>query len=148
MPKNVSTDRIYSLICCTYSALYAQVNKKRTFTCDFYEVPVIKYSPDTFPKKTFEIDDPNVMVYKGTVDVNFLKSMMCQGSFKTAHPGTIKIQGGTNPFTGGLVCIKQVYECKDGSSTILQLKGQHELELLSMECNCLIWASMLLDLTY
>jgi Alpha-kinase family len=147
MPKNVSTDCICSLIRCTYSVLYAQGNK-RTFICDFYEVPLPKYSPHAFPKKCFEIDDPNVVHRKGILEVNFLKALMRQGSFKTAHPGIIEIRGETNPFTEGLVCVKQVYEWKDDGITILRLKGRHELEMLSMECNCLIWASILLDLTY
>lgn len=73
---------------------------------------------------------------------------MKEGSFKTAHPGKIEIQGGVNPFTDGNVCVKQVYERKDGSATIIRLKGRHELEKLSAECNCLKWATILLDLTY
>lgn len=147
MPSNVSTDCICSLIRCTYSVLYAQ-GIKRPFICDFYEVPLIKYSPHAFPKKHFEIDNPNVVLRKGILEVNFLKDKMRQGAFKTAHPGTIEIRGETNPFTDGLVCVKQVYEWKDDGVTILRLRGRHELEMLTMECNCLIWASILLDLTY
>ncbi len=154
MPNNVSPDRIRSLIHCIYSVLYVQVNKCRTFSCDFFEVPLITYSSQAFPKKPFEIDDSNVVLRKGTIQVNFLKALMRQGSFKTAHPGAIQFQGGTNqgtnPFTDpdGLVCVKQVYELNDDGTTILRLKGRHELQKLSTECNCLIWASILLDLTY
>jgi len=148
MPNNVSTDCIHSLIRCIYSVLYAQVNKSRKFCCDFFEVPLTTYIPHAFPKKHFEIDDPNVVLRKGTIEVNFLKAFMRQGSFKTSHPGTIQFQGKTNPFTDGLVCVKQVYELKDDGTTIIRLKGRHELEKLTTECNCLIWASILLDLTY
>jgi len=71
-----------------------------------------------------------------------------EGSFKTAHPGKIEFQGGFNPFIDGKVCVKQVYERKEGSAAIVRLKGRDELEKLSAECNCLRWASILLDLTY
>ena len=120
-----------------------------TFECDFYEVPLPTYSPDGFPKKHFDIDDPDVQLHGGTLNVNLSTPLMRKGAFKTAHPGQIKFQGGTNPFTDGKVCVKQAYEDKeDGSTTIIRLKGRIELEMLSIECNCLIWASILLDLTY
>ena len=127
--------------------LYAQVNKRK-FQCDFFEVPLTTYIPDALPEKPFEIDDPEVELHKGTLDIDFLKALMRQGSFKTAHPGTIEFQGKTDPFTDGLVCVKQVYELKEDRTTIIRLKGRHELEKLSTECNCLKWASILLDLTY
>ena len=73
---------------------------------------------------------------------------MRKGSSKTAHPGEILFQGGENPFTDGRVCVKQVYEPKEGGTAILRLRGRAELEKLSVECNCLRWAAILLDLTY
>ena len=147
MLDNVSTDRICFLLHRIHSVPYTQVNK-RQFQCDCFEVPLTTYRPDNFPKKHFEIDDPGVQLHKGTLDVNLLKALMRQGSFKTAHPGTIEFQGETDAFADGLVCVKQVYELKEDGTTIVRLKGRVELEKLSMECNCLIWASILLDLTY
>jgi hypothetical protein len=119
------------------------------FQCNFYEVPLPTYHPNAFPKKHFEIDDPDVQVRKGTLDANLSTALMRRGAFKTAHPGEIQFQKGTNPFIDGRVCVKQVYESKEDDATrIIRLRGREELEKLSVECNCLRWASILLDLTY
>lgn len=147
MPNVVSTGRIFSLFHCIHPVLDAQVNKW-AFQCDFYEVPLPTYHPNGFPKRPFEIDDPDVELHQGSLRVNLSLALMKRGACKTAHPGTVHFQGGANPFTDGRVCVKQVYEWKDTSNTIIRLKGRHELEMLSVECNCLRWASILLDLTY
>jgi len=119
-----------------------------TFQCDFYDVPLPTYCPKSLPKKHFEIDDPDVKRHKGILDVNLSTEVMRRGSFKTAHPGEIQFQGGGNPFTDGRVCVKQVYEPKEGGTAIVRLRGRAELEKLSVKCNCLRWAAILLDLTY
>jgi hypothetical protein len=76
-------------------------------------------------------------------------ALMRRGAFKTAHPREILFQKGTNPFIGGRVCVKQVYKSKEDDATcIIRLKGREELKKLSIKCNCLQWASILLDLTY
>jgi len=43
-----------------------------------------------------------------------------------------------------------MYERKgnSGNGAILRLKGNLELDALLVECNCVKWASILLDLTY
>lgn len=135
-------------VCRTHSVLDAQVNQY-TFQCDLYEVPLPVYVPNAFPRKHFEIDDPDVKLHRGVLDVNLSTALMRKGSFKTAHPGTILFQGEANPFTDGKVCVKQIYEQReDDKHAIVRLKGRDELEKLSIECNCLKWASILLDLTY
>jgi hypothetical protein len=136
------------MFCHIHPILYAQV-QKQTFQCDFYEVPFARYCPNRFPKKRFDIDDPDIKVHHGTLKVDFSKKLMKKGSFKTAHPGEIRFQGATNPYAGEKVCVKQVYEKKvDSPAAMIRLKGRHELEKLSAECNCLRWALILLDLTY
>jgi hypothetical protein len=72
------------------------------------------------------------------------------GSFKTAHPRKVHFIEKLNcpPFTNRTVCVKQIYERREGSGAISRLKGRHELGAYSIECNILIWASILLDLTY
>jgi Alpha-kinase family len=81
-----------------------------------------------------------------------------QGGFKTAHPGEIQLDEGSDPlpFKGSRVCVKQIFEKRkhtddNGTQTvtgIVRLKGRHELQAFSNESNCLIWSSFLLDLTY
>ncbi len=73
------------------------------------------------------------------------------GSFKTSHPG--KVQLGDNfkllPFTNGTVCIKQMYERKDsGNGAISRPRGHLKYNALLVECNCIRWASILMDMTY
>jgi len=89
------------------------------------------------------------MCYKGTLEADLSKDASHKGTFKTAHPGAVSFKETVDPdlFPSGKVCVKQVFEkLPDGG--IIRLKGRHELERLSVECNCLIWASLLLDLTY
>ena len=117
------------------------------FKCEFYEVPSTKYVPNNFPKKKFEIKDPGVNVYLGTLEAQLGEADACTGTFKSAHPGKIQFINGGGPLANGRVCVKQVLE-RMPSGAIVRLKGRHELEKLSVECNCLIWASILLDLTY
>ena len=93
-----------------------------TFQCDFYDVPLPTYCPNALPKKHFEIDDPDVKRYKGTLNVNLSTEVMHKGSFKMAHPREILFQGGENPFTDRRVCVKQVYEPKEGGTAILRLR--------------------------
>jgi hypothetical protein len=76
------------------------------------------------------------------------------GSFKTSHPGKVHLANNSElvPFTSSTVCVKQMYERKgpgnSGNGAISRLKGHLELEALLVECNCLRWASILMDLTY
>jgi hypothetical protein len=71
------------------------------------------------------------------------------GSFKTAHPGDIQLDDRSDlpPFTKRTVCVKQVYE-RLPNNAISRIRGRHELDAFSVECNCLRWASILLDITY
>jgi hypothetical protein len=41
-----------------------------------------------------------------------------------------------------------VYERREDNNAIARVRGRHELDAFSVECNCLVWASILLDLTY
>ena len=129
-----------------YPGPYAQVHKK-VFKCNFYEVPITSYSSKGFPNQKFEITDPTVNVFVGTLEVNLSEANVHAGTFKMAHPGKINFINGSGPLANGKVCVKQVFDRKpDGS--ISRLKGRHKLKRLSIECNCLTWASILLDLTY
>lgn len=82
--------------------------------------------------------------------VDFSQRSMEKGAFKTLHPCMIKFDKGTTlpPFTNRKVCVKQVYEKRGNGDAIGWVKGRHELDAFSIECNCHRWASILLDLTY
>ena len=151
IPKSASLceySLIFSLSHCIHTVPYVQVNKK-TFQCDFFIVPCTKYDAGNLPVRKFEVDNDGVMCYKGTLEADLSKDASHKGTFKTAHPGTVSFKDTVDPdlFPSGKVCVKQVFDkLPDGS--IVRLKGRHELERLSVECNCLIWASLLLDFTY
>jgi hypothetical protein len=119
------------------------------FVAFFYELPVASYDDD-FPEEPFHLDDPGIDIHHGDLFVDFAQSTMERGSFKTAHPGTVTLADGATlpPFTNQKVCIKQVYEKRGDGNAIGQVKGRHELDAFAVECNCLRWASILLDLTY
>jgi len=74
---------------------------------------------------------------------------MKTGTFKTSHPGKVTLDNNSEllPFTNGTVCVKQMYE-RNGNSGISRMKGHLELDALLVECNCVRWASILMDLTY
>ena len=117
MPFVVSTDWIFPTVFHHINPIpYAQV-QKRKFQCDFYEVPFVRYRPNGFPKKRFDIDDPDVKVRAGTLKVDFSTKLMKRGSFKTTHPGEIQFQWRTNPYTGKEVYVKQIYKTKAGMSS-------------------------------
>jgi hypothetical protein len=75
---------------------------------------------------------------------------MERGTFKTAHPGRLYLEGGADliPFTGGTVCVKQIGKKRQNSNAIDRVSGRYALDLFVTEANCLKWASILLDLTY
>ena len=110
-------------------------------------VPCGKYKPGKFPSR-FKLENNGVVHYKGTLDVDLSKEASRRGAFKTAHPGTIQFSEPVDSdlFPSGKVCVKQLYEIRDGN--VMRLKGREELEKLLIECNCLIWASFLLDFTF
>jgi len=117
------------------------------FKCEFFKVPLIRYSPGRFPKKKFKIEDPGVNTYMGTLNAQLSEADVSAGNFKTAHLRKVQITSGSCLLPNGKVCIKQVFDRKpDGG--IARLKGRHELKRLSVKCNSLIWASILLNLTY
>jgi hypothetical protein len=90
-------------------------------------------------------------MYHGSITVDLSDEVMEKGRFKTAHPGTLQLEKDAElpPFTTDSVCIKQIYSSRgEGKEGIARLKGQYELRALLTECNCLWWASLLLDLTY
>jgi hypothetical protein len=82
--------------------------------------------------------------------VNLDPEIRNKGSFKTAHPGEIQIFEGSDPlpFAGNKVCVKQVFQERENGTGLVRMRGRHELDAFSAECNCLVWASILLDLTY
>ena len=48
-----------------------------------------------------------------------------------------------------MVCVKQVYEKRgEEGEKIGRVPGRYEADALSVECNVLQWASILLDMTY
>lgn len=131
-----------------HTALYTLVST-RTFRCTFYEIPDTAYQPDGLPDKPFQLNDPGIKLHHGTLIVDFSPELTQKGSFKTAHPGKVTLDGSElPPFTNGSVCVKQVYRKRENSNVIARVKGRHELDAFSDECNCLRWASILLDLTY
>jgi hypothetical protein len=76
---------------------------------------------------------------------------MRQGSFKTAHPGTIEFdakQLETSPFAENRVCAKQMYQRNEKTSAIMRMRAREELKSFIIEADCFRWASILLDLTY
>jgi len=64
--------------------------------------------------------------------------MMQQGSFKTAHPGTIIFdpRPDMSPFTENKVCTKQMYQRKGKTGAIMRMRGQDKLKLFIVEANC------------
>ena len=157
-PCIVSAIQIILLWRAIHTMLYTQVNKK-TFRCTFYEIPEAEYQPGGLPDKAFQLDDDDVRLYHGTLTIDFTPELMEKGSFKTAHPGEVQLDGSVqtarqtvlsdrSPFPNGVVCVKQVYERRENSNAIARVRGRHELSAFSVECNCLKWASILLDLTY
>lgn len=121
----------------------------RSFRCLFYDIPAHSYDGG-FPEGPFDLDDPEIEVHQGTLRVNFAQNVMEKGAFKTSHPGSVKLDDGAVllPFTNKKVCVKQIYEKRANSNAIGRVKGRHELDALSVECNSHRWASILLDFTY
>jgi hypothetical protein len=79
----------------------------------FYKIPEVTYAVGGLPNKPFELDAANIRKYDSTLYINLSNNLMWQGSFKTAHPGTIKFdarQLETSPFTENRVCAKQMYQ--------------------------------------
>jgi len=120
------------------------------FQCAFYEIPDFQYKSDCLPTKPFSLKDDTISVHNGILTVDLSDEMMVMGRFKTAHPGTLRLDRGTllPLFTGEKVCVKQLYTLCEGGKGITRLKGRYELCALLTECNCLQWALLLLDLTY
>lgn len=132
--------------------LYTQVNRK-SFRCVFYEIPEATYDADGLPTEQLQLSDPDITLHYGTLIVDFDPGLMQKGAFKTAHPGKVLLDGSSEssnlpPFTNRKVCVKQVYERRRNSNAIARVNGRHELDALTVECNCVKWASIMLDLTY
>ena len=129
---------------------YASVYRNKYFNCTFYEIPKAVYSLEGLPNQPFRVTDPGIKSYTGTLCVDLSNDVMRQGTFKTAHPGTItfKPKPDTSPFTGDKVCAKQMYFRKGKAGAMTRMKGQDELKSLSVKANCFRWASILLDFTY
>jgi hypothetical protein len=121
----------------------------KTEPCMFYKIPEALYDPDGLPDVAFSLGDDDIIEHPGTLKININSNYMQRGTFKTAHPGSVCLDSGAllPPFTSGKVCVKQLYE-KGNHGGIGRMKGRHELQRLSDECNTLRWASILLDLTY
>ena len=101
--------------------LLTQVNNK-TFRCAFYEIPKVTYNPDVLPNtlRPFRLNDPDVTIFGGTLEVDLSPQIRQMGSFKTAHPGKVDLGEGLDvaPFTNRRVCVKQVYEKRSDGSGI------------------------------
>jgi hypothetical protein len=122
----------------------------KTFQCTFFEIPDFSYESDCLPTEPFSLEDDTISVHEGTLNVDLTDERMVMGRFKTAHPGSLWLIGDTPlpPFTDAKVCVKQLYVSRGEGKGIARLKGRYELSALLTECNCLRWASLLLDLTY
>jgi len=135
---------------CSRCSHHTEVGSK-TFQCTFYEIPDFEYENGCLPTEPFSLMDDTISVYDGSLTADLSDDIMVMGRFKTAHPGTLRLDGGAlvPPFTGEKVCVKQLYVSRgEGKKGIARLKGRYELLALLTECNCLRWASLLLDLTY
>ena len=141
-----------SLLFSCYSCCAVHVVNKNTFRYAFYKIPAAAYHPDELPHKVLTLHDSDIRIYYGTLSVNFAPRLVHMGSFKTSHPGKVQLDNNLKllPFTNGKVCVKQMYERKgnSGNGAISRLKGNLKLDALLVECNCVKWASILLDLTY
>jgi len=129
--------------------LCAQVEEK-SFWCRFYEVPIAEYdAPDNLPMEPFDLNDESVDIHTGKLEVDFTHGPIGKGRFKTAHPGVVKLDGMRDlpPFTNSTVCVKQIYR-ERSNGAIARVNGRDELGAFCTECNCIRWASILLDLTY
>jgi alpha-kinase family protein len=138
------------LISCYSHHVVHQVNKN-AFRCAFYEIPAAKYDYDNLPHGALSLDDSDIRVHHGTLCIDFDPRLAKMGSFKTSHPGKVQLDANfeVRPFTNGTVCVKQMYERKDtGSGAISRLKGSSEYNAVLVKCNCIKWASILMDLTY
>ena len=122
----------------------------RTFQCTFYEIPDFEYENDCLPTEAFSLKDDTISVHTGSLTVNLSDEAMERGRFKTAHPGSLRLDDGVQlpPFTTERVCVKQIFMTRPQGKGIGRLKGRYELPALLTECNCLRWASLLLDLTF
>ena len=149
----VSAVKVLSLFCVIHCAKLYLVNEN-AFQCTFYEIPAATYHPDKLPCKVLTLQDSDIKVYHGTLLVDFAPGLVQIGSFKTSHPGKVQLDGNTEllPFTNGTICVKQMYTRKGSSGNhdgaISRMKGSLELDVLLVECNCVRWASILMDLTY
>jgi hypothetical protein len=127
-----------------------QVDEK-TFQCTFYEMPCFEYENDDLPSEAFSLDEDTIGVYTGMLTVDMSDQTMDMGRFKTAHSGTVHLDNEAvlPPFTNAQVCVKQLYTSRgEGKKGISRLDGRYELSHFFDECNCIRWASILLDLTY
>lgn len=118
----------------------------------FYEILAAVYHPDDLPSNALTLHDSDIRSHDDTLSVDFAPDLREMGTFKTSHPGKVRLDGDSEllPFTNGTVCIKQMYDRKgnSGNGRISRLKGHLELDTLLVKCNCIRWASILLNLTY
>ena len=129
--------------------LCAQVEEK-LFWCCFYEVPIAKYdAPTNLPIEPFDLNNESINIHIGKLEVDFMHGPIGKGRFKTAHPGGVKLDGMQDlpPFTNSTVCIKQIYR-EQSNGVIARVNGHDEFGSFCMECNCIWWVSILLNLTY
>jgi alpha-kinase family protein len=138
------------LILCYSHHVVHQVNKN-AFHCAFYEIPATKYDYNNLPHGVLSLDDLDIRVHHGTLCIDFDPRLAKMGSFKASHPEKVQLDADFEvwPFTNGTVCVKQMYKWKDtGSGAISQLKGSSKYNAVLVKCNCIKWASILMDLTY
>jgi len=108
----------------------------------------VSYDHNDLPDGMFDLDDENVDIHWGTLDVDFTREAG-KGRFKTAHPGWVKLDATPHlpPFTNQKVCVKQIYRQRSNGA-ISRVSGREELGAFVVEFNCVRWASILLDMTY
>ena len=122
------------------------------FCCEFLIIPQPEFDGE-FPSKPFDIDDKYLEIarYCGNLSIDFAKELMEKGLFKMSHPERLKLDDDVDlpPFTNRRVCVKQIYEkWGEEGEKIGRLPGRYEADALSVECNVLQWASILLDMMY
>ena len=117
--------------------------------CHFYDLPIAKYVAGALPTEHFSLGDEEINIYMGKLEVHFKDGHMGKGKFKTGHTGRVTLDGmqELQPFTGRLVCVKQIYR-EQSNGAISRVKGCYKLSAFFTECNCIQWASILLDLVY
>jgi hypothetical protein len=136
-----------------------------SIACSFYIVPNRSFD---YANLT-QVSAPSIFINSssdGTVGLatpHFLGTLtlasdaFAEGSFKTAHIGTVVFEKGDNELTADSptsmfanrrVCVKQAFYVDSGTQKKKRYFNKYALEIMRQECDCLDWATALLNLTY